>query len=249
MAFGDRSDQLAAMNTTTLRPHFHVFIAASLCVAIIFGFARTYYLRPWFDLPPLTRAAHVHGVLSTLWILLHVTQAKLISIHRVAWHRTLGIVTAIVGFVTFLQAGDFAISAIEAGRAPPGRVPQQFLSVSLGTTFMFGLFLFAGLFMRGRREWHKRFMLLATMVLLLPAIGRFDGLMYLHFGTPRTVLPLAVSAVFVCWAWVHDWRKRGSVHPALLYGGLLLLAAIPFRAWVGTTDAWQPFAEWVLRIH
>jgi hypothetical protein len=28
-----------------------------------------------------------------------------------------------------------------------------------------------------------------------------------------------------------------------------LLAAIPFRAWVGTTDAWQPFAEWVLRVH
>ena len=80
------------------------------------------------------------------------------------WHRTLGVITAIVGAITFLQAGDFSITAAELGHAPPGRVPQQFLSVSLGTTFMFGLFLFAGLFMRSRREWHKRFMLLATMV-------------------------------------------------------------------------------------
>lgn len=237
------------MNTHTLRPHFHVLIVTCLCAAIVFGFARTFYLRPWFDLPPLTRAAHVHGFLSTLWILLHFTQAKLIALHRVDWHRTLGVFTAIVGAITFLQAGDFAITAIEAGRAPPGRVPREFLSVSLGTTFMFGLFLFAGIFMRKRREWHKRFMLLATIVLVLPAIGRFDGLLYAHFGTPRTVLPLVVSAIFVAWAWVHDWRKLGRVHPAMLYGGPFLLIAIPFRAWVGTTAAWQPFAEWVLRVH
>ena len=237
------------MNTPTLRPHFHVLIAATLSAAIILGFARTFYLRPWFDLPPLTRAAIVHGVLSTLWILLHVTQARLIATHRVDWHRTLGVITAIVGAITFLQAGDFAISAIEAGRAPPGRVPREFLSVSLGTTFMFGLFLFAGLFMRSRREWHKRFMLLATIVLLLPAIGRFDGLLIQHFGFPRAVMPLLVSTAFVLWAWVHDRRRLGHVHPALLYGGMFLLAAIPFRAWVGTTAIWQPFAEWVLRVH
>ncbi len=237
------------MNTKTLRSPFHVVIVASLCVAIVLGFARTYYLRTWFDLPPLTRAAHVHGLLSTLWILFHFTQARLIAAHRVDWHRTLGVVTAIIGAITFFQAADFSISAAEAGHAPPGRVPQQFLSVSLGTTFMFGLFLFAGLYMRSRREWHKRFMLLATIVLLLPAIGRFDGLLNVHFGTPRTVLPLVVSTLFVAWAWRHDWRKLGRVHPALLYGGPFLLLAIPFRAWVGTTAAWQPFAEWVLRVH
>ncbi len=237
------------MNTTTLRSPFHALIAACLCAAVILGFARTYYLRSWFELPPLTRAAHIHGALSTLWILLHFTQARLIALHRVHWHRTLGVFTVIVGAITFLQAGDFAITAVEEGRAPPGRVPQEFLSVSLGTTFMFGLFLYAGIFMRKRREWHKRFMLLATIVLVLPAIGRLDGLMYVHFGTPRTVLPLVVSALFVLWAWMHDRRTLGHVHPAMLYGGSLLLAAIPFRAWFGTTAVWQPFAEWVLRIH
>jgi hypothetical protein len=241
--------RFAAMNTKTLRPHFHVLIAASLCAAIVIGFARTYYLRSWFELPPLTRAAHIHGVLSTLWILLHYTQARLIAAHQVDWHRTLGVVTAIVGAITFLQAGDFSITAIEEGRAPPGRVPQHFLSVSLGTTFMFGLFLFAGIYMRSRREWHKRFLLLATMVLLLPAIGRFDTMLGNNLGTPRGVLPWVVSAGFVGWAWMHDRRRLGYVHPAMLYGGLLLLAAIPFRIWIGTTAIWQPFAEWVLRIH
>lgn len=237
------------MNTQTLRTSFHLLIAIGLGIAIVAGFARTYYLRHWFELPPLSRAAHIHGALSTLWLLLHITQARLIAAHRVDWHRALGVFTAVVGAITFFQAGDFAISAIEARHAPPGRVPRQFLSVSLGTTFMFGLFLYAGIFLRKRREWHKRCMLLATIVLLVPAIGRFDGLLYAHFGFPRALLPLLVSAGFVFWAWAHDRRKLGRIHPALLYGGVLLLVAIPFRGWLGTTAAWQPFAEWVLRVH
>jgi hypothetical protein len=237
------------MNTKTLRPTSHVVIVASLCIAIVLGFTRTYYLRAWFDLPPLTRAAHVHGLLSTIWILLHFAQAKLIAARRVDWHRTLGVITAIVGAITFLQAGDFSITAAELGHAPPGRVPQQFLSVSLGTTFMFGLFLSAGLFMRSRREWHKRFMLLATIGLLVPAIGRLDGLMAVYFRTPRAVLPLIVCALFIAWAWWRDWRQLGRVHPALLFGGPVLLLALPLRMWIGTTAWWQPFAEWVLRVH
>ena len=98
--------------------------------------------------------------------------------------------------------------------------------------------------MRRRAEWHKRLTLLASLVLLLPAIGRIDGLLYATFGTPRTVLPFVVTAMFMTWAGANDWRKRGRIHPAYLYGGFLLLAAIPFRAWLGTNAAWMPFAKW-----
>lgn len=237
------------MNTTTLRSPFQAIIIAALCAAVVIGFARTYYLRLLFDLPPLTRAAHVHGILSTLWLALHFTQARLVVARRIDWHRTLGVITAIVGVFTFLQAGDFAITAAQTGHAPPGRSPQQFLSFSLGTTFMFGLFLFSALAMRRHRDWHKRLMLLATMVLLVPAIGRLDGLLHLHFGTPRTVLPQLVTIAFVAWAWWHDRQTRGSVHPAMLYGGPLLIAAIPFRSWLGTTDVWQSFAAWLLNVY
>jgi hypothetical protein len=237
------------MNTSTIRPQFQVLILAALCAAAIVGFARTYYLRFLFELPPLTRAAHVHGLLATLWLALHFTQARLIAARRVRWHRTLGAFTAFVGLVTFLQAGDLAITAAQQGHAPPGRVPWQFLSVSMGTTIMFGLFLFPALALRKRREWHKRLMLLASMVLLVPAIGRLDGMLHLHFGTPRTVLPALISAAFVLWAWANDRRTLGRIHPALLYGGIALVAAIPFRSWVGTTAAWQPIAEWVLAVY
>jgi hypothetical protein len=235
------------MNTIIARNPFPLWAAIAVGAAVIIGFSRTYYLRFYFDLPPLARIAHIHGILSTLWIAMHYSQARLIATHRVALHKRLGIAGAILGAVIVIQAAMLSITGAAEGHAPPGRDPLQFMSVSLGTTFMFGAFLTAALATRRKSEWHKRLMLLTSLVLLLPAIGRIDGLMYLHFGTPRTVLPFLVTTAFVAWACMNDRRKRGNIHPAYLYGGFILLAAIPFRAWLGTTEAWMPFAQWVVR--
>jgi hypothetical protein len=235
------------MNTTITRTRFPLWAAIALAIAVIVGFTRTYYLRWYFELPPLSRMAHIHGLLATAWIALHYTQARLVAAHRVDLHQRLGIWGVVLGTLLTVQAWSLSLTGAVLGHAPPGRNPLQFLSVSLGTTFMFGLFFFAAIALRRRSEWHKRLMLLASLVLLVPAIGRIDGLMYLKFGTPRTVLPLLVTALFVMWACANDRRKRGKIHPAYLYGGSLLLAATPFRAWVGTTDVWLPFAQWITR--
>jgi hypothetical protein len=233
------------MNTLITRDRFPVVIATALAIAAFIGFSRTYYLKFLFDRPPLVVAMHIHGVLSTLWLALHYTQARLIAAHRVTLHKRLGIAGAILGLVLTLQAGYISIEGALAGHAPPGRVPLQFLSVSFGTTCMFGLFLSLALLLRRYGDWHKRFMLMTTMVLLLPAIGRIDGLLFQAFHIERGVVPFVVTAIFLGWACVHDWRKRGRVHPAYLLGGTVLLAAIPFRMWLGYTDAWMPFARWL----
>jgi hypothetical protein len=235
------------MNTIMTRNRFPLWAAIALAAAVAVGFSRTYYLRWYFELPPLSRMMHIHGILATLWIALHYTQARLIAAHRVDLHQRLGIWGVVLGTVLTVHAWSFSLTSAILGHAPPGRIPLQFLSVSLGSTFMFGLFFFAAIALRRRSEWHKRLMLLASLVLLVPAIGRIDGLMHVNFGTPRTVLPMLVTAIFVIWACINDRRKRGKIHPAYLYGGFVLVAAIPFRAWVGTTDAWMPFAEWVTR--
>ena len=89
----------------------------------------------------MTRAAHLHGIIATLWLGLHFTQARLIAAHRVALHKRLGIFTACVGALLAVQALHLAIEGVAAGHAPPGRDPLQFLSVPIGTTAMFVLFL------------------------------------------------------------------------------------------------------------
>ncbi len=139
-----------------------------------------------------------------------------------------------------------AIANAAAGHAPPGRDPLQFLSVPLGTTTMFTLFVGSALALRHKREWHKRLMLLGTMTLLVPAMGRLDAQVMVPLGLPRLVLAAAVTFGFIAWAWVDDWRRLGRVHPAYVVGGIALLGSMPLRRWMGFTDAWLPIARWLV---
>ena len=229
-----------------IRNRFPVIAAIALAAVMALGFARTYYLRVFFDLPPLARAAHLHGIFATLWLVLHYTQAKLIAAHRADIHMKLGIFTAFVGFALAVQSMDLAITSVGAGRAPPGRDPLQFLSVPIGTTVMFTLFLVSALVMRKKREWHKRLMFFATLALIVPAIGRFDTLIMVPLGLPRRVLPVIVTIAFVAWAWRDDWKKLGRVHPAYVWGGVGLIASIPLRGWIGMQEWWRPIAQWIV---
>jgi hypothetical protein len=237
--------QRVAMNAI-IRNRFPVIAAVALATVMFLGFARTYYLRVFFELPPLARAAHLHGIIATLWLALHYTQAKLIAAHRADIHKRLGIFAAFVGFVLAAQSLDLAITNVGAGRAPPGRDPLQFLSVPIGTTLMFVLFLVSALALRRRREWHKRLMFFATLALLVPAIGRFDTLIMVPLGLPRRMLAVIVTIAFVAWAWRNDWKKLGHVHPAYVWGGIGLIVSIPLRGWIGMQDWWRPIAQWIV---
>jgi hypothetical protein len=152
--------------------------------------------------------------------------------------RRLGIAAACVGLLLALQAASFAVGSAAAGHAPPTRNPLQFLSGSLATVTMFSLFLTSALVLRRRREWHKRFMLFASLTLLVPAMGRLDTQIMQPLGLPRALLPLIVTIAFLVWAAVNDWRQSRRVHPAYIIGGIAYLVSFPLRGWVGRTDAW-----------
>jgi hypothetical protein len=100
--------------------------------------------------------------------------------------------------------------------------------------------------MRKKREWHKRLMLLTTMALLVPAMGRLDLLVMQPLGLPRRILAVFVTIAFVAWACWDDWRKRRRVHSAYVYGGMALVLSIPLRAWVGMQAWWIPIAQWIV---
>lgn len=234
------------MNTATLRNRFPVIAVVALAIVVFVGFSQTYYLKVLFHTRSLSLLAQVHGALATLWIALHYTQARLVAAHRVDIHRRLGIFAACVGAVLAAQALNLGIEGAAAGRAPPERDPLQFLSVPIGTTFVFAAFLVSALALRRKREWHKRLMFLATLSLLIPAAGRMDT-MLASFGVPRRTVGLVLTIAFVAWAWLDDWRKRGRVHPAYRYCGLLLVVSVPLRAWIGMQPWWLPFAHWVVR--
>ena len=43
-------------------PRFYPVFALALALVVFAGFARTYYLRTWFDVPPITLLVHLHSL-------------------------------------------------------------------------------------------------------------------------------------------------------------------------------------------
>jgi hypothetical protein len=56
----------------------------------------------------------------------------------------------------------------------------------------------------------------------------------------------ALADVFVVAALAYDAVWRRSVHPAYIWGALLMVVAQVLRDVVGKTDAWQAFARLIL---
>jgi len=218
---------------------------AVLCTALVLvGFAPTYYLRGLTSQPPLPPLVHLHGAVSTGWILLFLTQTSLVAANRRDVHRRLGIAGAVWAAVVLVIGWLMAIDAGRRGVAPPGAPAQPgFLLIPLGTILSFAVLAAAGLWNRRRSETHKRFMLLATIALLTPALAR-----YRFYGLgdgPQTAILGTLALIAVCL--IHDRRAHGRVHPAFMWGGAFLTATLIGRFTLAGTDAWRVVGAWLIR--
>jgi hypothetical protein len=223
---------------------FHTLAAALIAAIIVAGFARTYYFAFLFGAPPLTWLMHLHGLTFTAWLVLHFVQARLIARHRYDLHRRFGVAGAFIGLGMIVLGAIAWHGALIRGHAPNGRDPFAFSAVSAITLLEFALFLIAALALRRNREWHKRLMLLASISVLLPAVGRLLGL---FIGPSRVSSAVVVTAV-VALCFFDDWRHRRRVHPAYLIGGTIIVVTLPLRILVGYTDMWQAFAHWMVAV-
>jgi uncharacterized membrane protein YozB (DUF420 family) len=214
-------------------------IAAALTAFI--GFAPSYYLSGAFGGRPLTTLVHVHGAVSTAWILLFLTQTSLIAARRTDLHRRLGVAGALLAALLLWVGYLTAVEGARRGVTPPGGPPPlSFLAVPIGTLVVFAILVGTGLAQRRRSETHKRLMLLATISILTPAIARMR---YIWEGGP--LLPIGGTCLFVVACLVYDRLAHGRVHPAFLWGGIFAMATLPARFALGQTDAWLAVARWL----
>ena len=223
---------------------FFTGMAVAAALTVFVGFAPTYYLRGVYGGPPLPTLVHVHGVVSTCWILLFLTQTSLIAARRTDLHRRLGIAGAVLAVVVVVIGYLTAIEGARRGVTPPGGPPPlAFLAVPIGTIAAFAVLVTAGLYHRPRSDIHKRLMLLATIAVLTPALARIGRM--LDTGGPPLAIGGTCGFVLVCM--LYDRASRGRVHPAFLWGGWFLMLSLPARFAMARTEAWRSVAEWLTR--
>ena len=215
------------------------------------GFAPSYFLKPFFDTPELGPWTHVHGVVFTSWFLLFAGQTVLIRRRNVRVHRRVGRLGGLLALLMLLSGSAILYSrALQYdGTADSLAGTAMVVSGNVALLLLFALFVGLGIFYRNRPDWHRRFMLLASLAMMPQSLGRFGRfpLPPLAGGLPNEVIfGLGGLLVLLAATWLHDVRKRGRLHVVTGFGSPFLLATIVlFGVIVPGTAAMQNLILWI----
>ena len=218
-----------------------LFIGAAIGIALVVfaGFARTYYLKTWFDTPALPWFVHLHGLVMSSWIVLFFVQTFLIEKHRVDLHRRLGILGVVLAVVIVVLGMFLIIHAAAREVHAHSKHMHGFLALLAldpYTLLVFATMVAYAIAVRHRRsDVHKRLMLLATLSLAVVAISRLPFPSVTWFWVVWGLLlfvPLAVDTV-----------RHRRLHPVFGWGAPFLFVSSHAVFTFAHTPAWQHFAE------
>ncbi len=227
---------------------FFTGMAIALFAAVFLGFARSYFLRPFFpevrDKTPKELFFYLHGTIFALWYFLLMVQTTFVARRRVDLHRRLGWWSAALAAIMIVVGVH---GSLIAARRPGGFLgipipPKTFLVIPLVDMLLFALFIGLAIAARKNAQAHKRWMLVGSISIITAAVARWPfpfmaGGPPVFFGvTDAFLLPLV--------AW--DLASRRRLHAVTVVGGLILIASQPLRLMFSGTALWQRFAEWLV---
>ncbi len=227
------------------RPSFFLVIALIGLLAVLIGFAKTFFLPVTAGTFTAPIAIHIHGSFAFAWVILFVVQTALIHYRKYHIHQILG------SFGLFIAAG-LTITMVPVGLYVVRRELAQGLgpmaySTLLGTLtsgIMFFILVLAGILKRDRPEAHKRLMLLATIVVLWPAWFRFRHY-FPSVPQPEIWFALVLADALIVISWIWDKLKNGTIHPVLSYVGLFIIVEQTFEIIAFDKPAWRTVAKWL----
>jgi hypothetical protein len=189
--------------------------------AVFIGFGTTYALpmaRGTFVAPA---TVHLHGALCLAWVLLFILQTFLVRARRTPLHRSLGLAAIPIAVGILVSGMATAAWATERDLATVPTAPANMIGTLTSLSIFTGLVIFA-IGMRSRPDWHKRLMMLATIVVLWPAFFRFRHLMP-FVPQPEIWLALVLADLPILVAAVRDKLVYGRVHPVWWVFGIALV--------------------------
>lgn len=219
--------------------YIYLFTALLFVITAIAGFAPTSLglvgrvISGQQAFPPFI--VHFHAASFSLWLLLLLAQATLMYIKRPELHKRLGLVSFVLAPCVLISMFGIEVFYVNHVLAPADTSPEEITEYKRnisdillihGVSYLFfpSFYLWAILVRQKDSESHKRLMLLATQVLMIPALGRLIGfsqvLPDLGFNTIDArhfyMLLLIVPAV------VHDSARNGMPHRTYLIGLALI---------------------------
>ncbi|HEY3784015.1 MAG TPA: hypothetical protein VGL55_01915 [Steroidobacteraceae bacterium] len=212
------------------RSRFFLWAAVAVASIVVVGFTRSYFDRLAHGETTLAPLVHVHAVVMGGWFALFIGQALLVGLGRVDLHRKLGVIgigMAMALVVTCAMVTWHAAAAEVAGNQHV--IFRMILGFNGLSLIVFASLVAAAIAARARSEFHKRLMLLASLCLLGPPLGRL-------IDNPYLVIASICATIVLCVA-VDTVRTR-RLHPVFAWGGSSIIALYFWAVWAVQTPTW-----------
>lgn len=243
MATAAAGNRLPIVTSAPGRRYDHFFfsgMALLLLVTVFVGFARTYYLAGMIHATLPSVIIHLHGAAFSCWILLLVAQTSLVAAGRVDIHRRLGVFGFLLACAMVVLGVLAGTDSLARGFAPPGLDAATFYVVPITDMLIFSTLVFFAFRNRSNPAAHKRFILVATIGLMIAAVARWPF-------APVYRNPIAaalVTYVFLLLLVAYDLWSLRKVHRATLWAGIFLIVVQQIRVPIAMTAPWHAFAAW-----
>lgn len=231
------------------RRYIYVLLGVAALVIVHIGFARTYISPVLNGTFAGRKVLHLHGAIFMAWVILTIVQPLLIQKKQIQLHRKIGVYGFVLGGLVTLMGLYIGITAAHTNVARDGeQAVKAFLLIPITDMILFALFVTLAIRNVKNPEAHKRYIILATLSILAAATGRTLALFSWWTGNEvvDTMLALLIMEVTLYAAIIYDiivWKK---IHPAYIWGGLLVLFVHAFRDWASHTQTWMSISNWIV---
>lgn len=213
---------------------FFVGMAVFLMLFVILGFGSTYGLQlltgseiSGSGIVETNWVIHTHAVVFVGWMILLLTQTSLVAKRKTRKHMAIGKTVGIGLAIAVLLAGSLIVhsrnvTAVSEGLVTWAEWPVMILA---NTAPLMGLITFSilfglGIYNRSKPEVHKRYMIFATITLLIAATSRMDYLLgpwSNSIGTGIMIAPMIT----------YDYYTEQKIRQATLIGsGIVVLSLL-----------------------
>ena len=207
----------------TVERVFYSGMAILLCVCVFIGFSPTYFQAGMLRAPLPSPILHIHGAVFTLWMLLFVVQAALISARRVKWHRSFGTVAFCLPPIMIVLGVIAAIDALHRGVKIGPLDPAVSAAIPLIGIVGFTIVIYASWRARRRPDAHKRLILIATMGLVAAAFGRFP---WDRIGLPPAAGAVTGLGILLLILVIYELISIRRIHRSTMWAAPVVFATV-----------------------
>ena len=230
------------------RDRYFFILNCILLLAVLMGFAPSFYLRPLSDQAALPIHLILHGIACTAWFLSIFMQALLVQKQKINAHKTFGKYASLIAPAVFISGLWVMQGRIQnfytkngselAGRPDFREFESMLIAGDTIALISFLILVYLGYRFRHKIHHHKRYMLFASIMIVPQAFVRIGKYAFLQLGddpgASGSLYAVAGPVLMLFSLLIYDRKKLGKVHAVtklswVWYIGLLATATLLMR--------------------